>query len=163
MAMNEADTRANLIDPKLVAAGWGQIEHSFIRREVSITQGRIIGGGKRSSPVISDYVLEYKGHKLAAVEAKKESLSYTEGVRQAKDYANRLQCRIGYATNGHLIYQVDMLSGKEELVDHFLSPEALWQLTFAELDAQVPDYAAVWRERFAKIPFEVKGDWQPRY
>ena len=163
MAMNEADTRANLIDPKLVAAGWGQIEHSFIRREVNITQGRIIGGGKRSSPVISDYVLEYKGHKLAAVEAKKESLSYTEGVRQAKDYANRLQCRIGYATNGHLIYQVDMLSGKEELVDQFLSPEALWQLTFAELDAQVPDYAAVWRERFAKIPFEVKGDWQPRY
>lgn len=163
MAMNEADTRANLIDPKLVAAGWGQIEHSFIRREVNITQGRIIGGGKRSSPVISDYVLEYKGHKLAAVEAKKESLSYTEGVRQAKDYASRLQCRIGYATNGHLIYQVDMVSGKEELVEQFLSPEALWQLTFAELDAQVPDYAAVWRERFAKIPFEVKGDWQPRY
>ena len=94
MAMNEADTRANLIDPKLLAAGWGQIEHSFIRREVNITQGRIIGSGKRSSPVISDYVLEYKGHKLAAVEAKKESLSYTEGVRQAKDYANRLQCRI---------------------------------------------------------------------
>lgn len=163
MAMNEADTRANLIDPKLVATGWGQIEHSFIRREVNITQGRIIGAGKRSSPVISDYVLEYKGHKLAAVEAKKESLSYTEGVRQAKDYAKRLQCRIGYATNGHLIYQIDLLTGKEELVEQFLSPEALWQLTFAELDAQIPDYAAVWRERFSKIPFEVKGDWQPRY
>ena len=163
MAMNEADTRANLIDPKLVAAGWGQVEGSFIRREVNITQGRIIGGGKRSSPVISDYVLEYKGHKLAAVEAKKESLSYTEGVRQAKDYASRLQCRIGYATNGHLIYQIDMVSGKEELVDQFLSPEALWQLTFADLDTQTPDYTAVWRERFASIPFEVKGDWQPRY
>ena len=44
MAMNEADTRANLIDPKLVDAGWGQVELSFIRREVNITQGRIIGG-----------------------------------------------------------------------------------------------------------------------
>ena len=163
MAMNEADTRANLIDPKLVDAGWGQVELSFIRREVNITQGRIIGGGKRTSPVISDYVLEYKGHKLAAVEAKRENLSYTEGVRQAKDYAERLQCRIGYATNGRQIYQIDLLTGKEELVENFLSPEALWQLTFAELDAQVPDYAKVWRERFAKIPFEVKGDWQPRY
>ncbi|WVM92140.1 hypothetical protein ULG90_20900 [Halopseudomonas pachastrellae] len=43
------------------------------------------------------YVLRYNGHKLAAIEAKKESLSYTEGVRQAKDYAQRLQCRFGYA------------------------------------------------------------------
>jgi len=58
-----------------------------------------------------DYVLTYKGRKLAAVEAKKESLSYTEGVRQAKDYATRLQCRIAYATNGHEIYQIDMVTG----------------------------------------------------
>jgi len=63
---------------------WGQLEHSFIRREVSITQGRIIGGGKRLPALSSDYVLEYRGRKLAAIEAKKESLSYTEGVRQAK-------------------------------------------------------------------------------
>lgn len=163
MAMNEADTRANLIDPKLVAAGWGQTEHSFIRREVNITQGRIISGGKRNSPVISDYVLEYKGHKLAAIEAKKEALSYTEGVRQAKDYAQRLQCRIAYATNGHEIYQIDLQTGEEKLVEQFLTPEALWQLTFAELDTQTLDYTVVWRERFSEIPFEVKGDWQPRY
>ena len=122
---NEADTRADLIDPKLVATGWSMVEGSYIRREVNITQGRIITGGKRSKPVISDYVLEYRGRKLAAVEAKKESLSYTEGVRQAKDYAGRLQCRIGYATNGHDIYQIDMLTGKEELVDRFLSPDGI--------------------------------------
>jgi len=123
--MNEADTRANLIDPKLAAAGWGQVGDSVIRRE-EICPGRIISGGKRTKPVISDYVLIYKGRKLAAVEAKKESLSYTEGVRQAKDYASRLQCRIGYATNGHEIYQVDLFTGKEELVDQFLSPAELW-------------------------------------
>lgn len=163
MIMNEADTRANLVDPKLIQAGWGEVEYSFIRREVNITQGRIITGGKRASPLASDYVLEYKGHKLAAIEAKRERLSYTEGVRQAKDYATRLQCRIGYATNGHQIYQIDMVTGEEKLVEQFLSPEALWQLTFGEIDAQAPDYTAVWRERFSKIPFEVKGDWQPRY
>ncbi len=163
MDMNEADTRANLIDPKLVSAGWGQIEQSFIRREVNITQGRIISGDTRSSPVTSDYVLEYKGHKLAAVEAKRESLSYTEGVRQAKDYASRLQCRIAYAINGHHTYQIDTVTGKEQLVEQFLSPDALWQLTFAKLDANNLDYTAIWREQFSKIPFKVKGDWQPRY
>lgn len=164
MPRNEADTRADLIDPKLVAAGWGQVDDSFIRREVSITQGRIIGGGKRASALSSDYVLEYRGHKLAAIEAKKESLSYTEGVRQAKDYASRLQCRMGYATNGHEIYQIDTLTGKEVLVDAFPGPEALWQLTFGEQAGKAAgDVSGQWRERFAKIPFEVKGDWQPRY
>ena len=98
--MNEADTRANLIDPALKHAGWGAEEHSFIRREV-ICPGRILTGGKRGTSVDSDYVLVYHGKKLAVVEAKKEALSYTEGVRQAKDYAERLQCRIAYATNGH--------------------------------------------------------------
>lgn len=157
--MNEADTRAELVDPKLIAAGWGRVEESYIRREV-ICPGRILAGGKRTNPVSSDYVLRYKGRKLAVVEAKRESLSYTEGVRQAKDYASRLQCRIGYATNGHEIYQIDLVTGKEEIVEQFLGPAELWQLTY---DDAAPDYTGVWREAFAKIPFEVKGDWQPRY
>ncbi len=168
MSMNEADTRAELIDPKLVSAGWGQLDGSTIRREVNITLGRILAsggtGGQRSKPVISDYVLEYRGRKLAAVEAKKESLSYTEGVRQAKDYAGRLQCRIGYATNGHEIYQIDMLTGKGELVEQFLSPAELWQLSYdGENGKPAPDFTTAWREAFATIPFELKGDWQPRY
>lgn len=166
MSRNEADTRADLIDPKLVEAGWGKVDGSYIRREVSITNGRIIGGGKRASSLSSDYVLEYKGRKLAAVEAKKESLSYTEGVRQAKDYAQRLQCRIGYATNGHEIYQIDRVTLEEGLVNCFLSPEELWQLTFGSTEGgseAEPDFTPIWRERFAQIPFETKGDWQPRY
>jgi type I restriction enzyme R subunit len=163
---NEADTRADLIDPKLIEVGWGQVENSFIRRE-EICPGRIIGGGKRTKPVFCDYVLRYKGRKLAAVEAKKEALSYTEGVRQAKDYAKRLQCRFGYATNGHEIYQIDLVSGEEKLVEAFLSPDDIWQLTFDTShrpDAEIEhDFTAIWRERFADIPFETKGDWQPRY
>jgi type I restriction enzyme R subunit len=116
MSRNEADTRADLIDPKLQHHGWGVVERSYIRREV-ICPGRIITGGKRGTPVSSDYVLIYQGRKLAVVEAKKEGLSYTEGVRQAKDYATRLQCRIAYSTNGHDIYQIDMLTGEASLVD----------------------------------------------
>ena len=160
MARNEADTRGDLIDPKLVACGWTQVEGSYIRREV-ICPGRIITGGKRTNKVPCDYVLTYKGRKLAAVEAKKEGLSYTEGVRQAKDYAERLQCRIAYATNGHEIYQIDMQTGEEGLVEAYLSPDALWALTFEKAEK---DFTRTWRERFAAVPFEDKGGtFYPRY
>lgn len=101
---NEADTRAELIDPKLKAAGWSVIEGSFIRREV-ICPGRILTGGKRGAQVASDYVL----------------------------------------------------------VDDYLSPQALWALTFKAQDKQLPDFKRIWRDRFSAIPFECKGDWAPRY
>jgi len=157
--MNEADTRATLIDPKLMSAGWGKVDASYIRREL-ICPGQIIAGGKRTNKVPCDYVLVYKGRKLAAVEAKKEALPYSEGVRQAKDYAQRLQCRMAYATNGHNIYQIDMLTGVEQLVDDYLSPDALWALTFEKPEAS---FTTVWRHTFSNIPFETKGDWAPRY
>ena len=70
MSRNEADTRADLIDPKLKQNGWGEVEGSYIRREV-ICPGRIMTGGKRGTQVSSDYVLVYQGRKLAVVEAKK--------------------------------------------------------------------------------------------
>ena len=38
--MNEAETRAELIDPALKAAGWGVVEGSRVRRE-KITLGRL--------------------------------------------------------------------------------------------------------------------------
>jgi len=160
MKMNEADTRANLIDPKLSLNGWGEVENSLVRREV-ICPGRILSGSKRGTPLSSDYVLIYKNRKLAAVEAKKEGLSYTEGVRQAKDYAERLQCRMAYATNGHDIYQIDMITGEEKLVDDYLSPDELWALAYGESE---PEKIKGWRQRFSEIPFETKsGSWQPRY
>lgn len=163
MSMNEADTRANFIDPKLAEAGWSKVEGSYIRREL-ICPGQIIAGGKRTNKVPCDYVLIYKGRKLAAVEAKKESLTYSEGVRQAKDYAQRLQCRFGYATNGHDIYQIDMRTGVERLVDDYLSPQAMWDLTFEQQGDQPEEsFTTVWRDAFSSIPFEAKGDWAPRY
>lgn len=160
---NETETRVDLIDPKLSLVGWGNVEGSIVRREYSITQGRIMDGGKRAAVLSADYVLEFRGRKLAVVDAKRESLSYTEGVRQAADYAQRLQCRITYATNGHDIYQMDLLTGEQRLVDEFLSPDALWQLSFDPATGVAePDFAPVWRQRFAQISFESKGDWTPR-
>jgi type I restriction enzyme R subunit len=96
--MNEAETRAELIDPALKAAGWGIIEGSRIRREV-IAPGRLIGNGKRAQSDIADYVLVYRGEKLAVIEAKKRDLPDTEGLGQAKKYAEKLQTRFAYSTN----------------------------------------------------------------
>ncbi len=55
--MNEAETRAEHIDPALEAAGWGVVEGSRISREYHITQGRLEGHGRRAKAEIADYVL----------------------------------------------------------------------------------------------------------
>ena len=94
--MNEAETRAELIDPALKAAGWGVVEASRVRREV-ITLGRLQGAGVRSAQDIADYVLTYRNHKLAVIEAKRRDLPDTEGLGQAKKYAAKLQTRFAYA------------------------------------------------------------------
>lgn len=153
--MNEAETRAELIDPALNAAGWGVVDGSRVRREV-ITLGRLQGAGKRSSQDIADYVLFYRGQKLAVIEAKRRNLPDTEGVAQAKKYATSLQCRFAYSTNGAGVYRIDMETGHEGYVDRYPTPEELWDETYA-----VPN---LWRNRFGAIPFEDKGgQWQARY
>ena len=68
--MNEAETRAEHIDPALAAAGWGVVEGSRVRREYPITLGRLEGHGRRGKPLTADYVLIYRNTKLAVVEAK---------------------------------------------------------------------------------------------
>ena len=62
--MNEAETRAELIDPALKAAGWGVLEGSRVMRECQITQGRLQGAGQKTKPEIADYVLVYQNRKL---------------------------------------------------------------------------------------------------
>ena len=154
--MNEAETRAELIDPLLAAAGWGVVAGSRIRREYPITLGRLEGAGKRGTALAADYVLEYRNTKLAVVEAKSVLRELTEGVGQAKDYAGKLSIRFGYATNGKGVYCVDMQTGVEGELPAFPGPEALWHATFAVEN--------VWRNRLAAIPFEDKGGYfQGRY
>ncbi len=151
--MNEAETRAEHIDPALRAAGWGVVEGSRVRREYQIAPGRIEGLGRPSRPVIADYVLEYRNTKLGVVEAKAWDEPMTGGLGQAKDYAGKLALRYAYATNGQGIYQVDMQTAVEGTVDAYPSPDDLWNRTFAEVNA--------WRDRFAAVPFEDKSGSHP--
>jgi type I restriction enzyme R subunit len=162
--MNEAQTKHDLIEPALRAAGWGIVENSRLRLEFPITQGRLIGQNRRAKPLFADYVLEYKNRRIGIVEAKKRDLYYTDGVGQAKDYAERLNIRFTYSTNGLKIYGIDMEEATEGDVGKFPSPDELWEMTFpAPINAIQTDKAA-WRERLFSVPFEDRsGTWQPRY
>ena len=161
--MNETETRAELIDPVLRAAGWGVVEGSRIRMEFPINKGRLIGHGQRSKPDKADYVLQYKNRNLAVIEAKARDKYYTEGVGQAKDYAGKLQVRFTYSTNGLKIYKIDMTEGQEGDVTSYPSPDELWEMTFGEQNKLQP-LSAVWRDKLLSVPFEDRGGtWQPRY
>ena len=151
--MNEAETRAEHIDPALKEAGWGIVEGTKILREHSLTLGRIEGHGRRAKPLIADYVLVYRNRKLAVIEAKAWDKPLTEGVAQAKNYAGKMAARFAYSTNGQGIYGIDMKTGKEGEVASYPTPEDLWNQTFAE--------ANQWRDLFSDVPFEDKGGSHP--
>src|SRR5512141_1438926 len=98
--MNEAETRAEHIDPALKAAGWGVVDGSRIRREYRITLGRNEGHGRRGKADIADYLLVYRNTTLAVIEAKAWDERLTLGVGQAKSYAGKLAVRFAYSANG---------------------------------------------------------------
>ncbi|CAN5516942.1 DEAD/DEAH box helicase family protein [soil metagenome] len=157
--MNEAETRAEHIDPALTAAGWGVVEGSRIRREYLIAPGRIEGQGRRGKQLCADYVLEYRNTKLAVVEAKAWDCPLTLGVAQATDYAGKLAVRFTYSTNGQGIYEIDMspppgmASLRSGEIPSYPTPDELWNRTFALQNE--------WRDRFADVAYEDKGGSHP--
>ncbi len=149
--MNESETRAELIDPKLKENGWDGKTNPDVKvhREYIISMGKIKASGGRNKPVIADYVLNYKGRKLAVVEAKSDECEVGEGVAQAKDYALKLQIDDTYAANGREIYHIDMDAANEGLVDNFHSPEQLWNKAFPVQNQ--------WQDDFNEAPYETRG------
>lgn len=148
MSLNEADTRAQYIDPALERAGWSG--HT-VRRELQITAGRILGGGKKAAPLKADYFLQFEGKRLAVVEAKRFDANYTEGHAQAVEYATKLGLPFAFATNGRQIRFIDMRTGKESDLSEYPSPK--------ELAGLLDDSSNVWLSKFEKFPYENKyGD-----
>jgi len=132
------------------------VEGSRIAREEHITDGCIQANGRRGRGEVADYVLVYRGHKLAVIEAKARDKPVTEGLGQAKQYAAKLSARFAIATNGVGIYRCDMKTGAASHLDRYPTPQEMWDAAFAEANA--------WRERFAAVPFEEKGGaWSVRY
>ncbi|MEP4194612.1 MAG: DEAD/DEAH box helicase family protein [Aliishimia sp.] len=155
----EADTRAMRIDPDLAANDWegpSKTDGARVSREEMLWPGRIMSGGQTNAPKPADYVLRMNGHVMAVMEAKKASLSYTDGRSQAYDYATRIGARFAYCTNGLRYHEIDMHTGAEQEVDAVPPPSELWDRCYPTGNA--------WRDRFGQIAFETDGGkWQPRY
>ena len=129
--MNEAETRAEHIDPALKAAGWGVVEGSRILREHAITQGRLQGGGKRARAEIADYVLVYRNTKLAVVEAKDNRQAVGAGMPQAIRYGELLDVPFCFSSNGDGFVFRDATLDEGVLertltLEEFPSPAELW-------------------------------------
>lgn len=151
--MNESQTEFELIEPKLKESGWGVVEGSKILKQFKINLGRIQTGNRRASPLKADYILSYKGRKLAVIEAKSDDHEPTEGVAQAKNYALKLNLETAYATNGKQIYEICMVTGKEWYPERFPTPQELWNKTFKQENN--------WKDLFHEVPRG--GIYEPRF
>ncbi len=124
--LNEADTRAKLIDPKLLNCGWTEDK---IKRDVPITPGKIVDeNGKRQKGKKPDYILYYNSSTpIAVVEAKDESKSALHGMGQAKNYAQMLGVFFAYSSNGHGIEEFSFIDNAQKTLDSFPTPEELYK------------------------------------
>jgi type I restriction enzyme R subunit len=126
--VTEADTCRKYVLPKLYAAGWTDDQ---INEQRTFTDGRIMVAGTkvwRRTQKRADYLLRYRPSlMLAVVEAKASHKNPGDGLQQAKEYAQSLDLKFAYATNGHGIVEHDFLTGQEASLEAFPSPDELWK------------------------------------
>lgn len=134
MSLNEADTRAQLIDPKLNNAGWTRSQvtrEQYYQIDWNYTAGKIVLRGskaERQSPRRVDYLLRYtNSFPIAVVEAKEESKPAVSGLEQVKNYAHDLGLAFAYTTNGREIIEWDAFTDSTRNLDAFPSPDELWK------------------------------------
>lgn len=102
----------------------------MISQEKTITNGKVMIVGdkiRRRRPKRVDYLLRHEsGKPLAVVEAKAAYKDPGDGLQQAKDYAELLDLKFTYSTNGHSIIEHDYTNGVEKELQGFPSPSELW-------------------------------------
>ena len=166
--MDESTTRRKKIDPLLYGVGWEQVPESEILTEQSayeIAPGHVSALPQNRHPKKADYVLEYRGKKLAIIEAKSDEKPVSAGVEQAKQYAEMMHIRFTYSCNGDEIWAIDMgvrnakgeyiVPSKEGPVEKFPSPQELWLMTYPDVNP--------WRDKFNLCALNRGGGRSPRY
>jgi type I restriction enzyme, R subunit len=164
--LNEADTRAKLLDPAIHARGWTE---DLIKREQSARPIEILAGrARRYGHGRVDYLLCVRvlgpaSVPLALIEAKDESKHPGFGLDQGKQYAaaGRLSVPFVFSSNGHLFVEFDATTGLTTAarpLAEFPTPEDLlgrWQAaTGVDLAAAV--------SRPLGVPYK-RGGFEPRY
>lgn len=156
MPLNEADTRALLIEPMLNRAGWTR---SRVTREYyycpdwQYTPGRVVlrgGRAQREKPRVMDYLLRYTdGFPIAVVEAKAEGLPANAGLEQAIRYARENNLMFAYATNGHDIIEWDGFTNITREIQAFPSPDELWERWKLNTGIREPPLVGELRPRYS--------------
>jgi type I restriction enzyme R subunit len=125
--ITEADTCRKYVLPKLYAAGWTDDQ---IYEQKTFTNGKVqvIGNVvRRRKQKRTDYLLKYdQDIMIAVVEAKSTYRKSGDGLQQAMEYANILDIKFAYSTNGKAIIEHDFTTGKETELNFFPSPSDLW-------------------------------------
>ena len=128
--LSEEDIKAQYITPAIEKAGWDIKKQ--VRFEYAFTAGRIILRGSvtsRGKKKRVDYLLFYKPNiPLAVIEAKDNNHTPGAGLQQAISYADTLDIKYVYSSNGDEFVEQNLISGEVRSVplDAFPSPDELY-------------------------------------
>lgn len=161
--MNEAETRIRNIDPMLKESGWSDSNNPDVpsfTREHYFTDGKIQGEGIRGKARRADYLLYYRQphFPIAVVEAKADYKRPSDGLQQAKTYAQMLGLKFTYSTNGKLIVEFDFIRGEESTFYKMPEPSELWQRL-----KEHEGFTSQQEEDLILSPFDLTGGKTPRY
>jgi type I restriction enzyme, R subunit len=137
MTLNEAQTRATLIDPQLRAADWKLNDRSQVKFEVPVD-------GYDAAPWngVTDYCLyDSSGNVLCVVEAKRCSRSPREADEQLRHYVTEIAKKqpyapFGFMANGHDTWFWEVGLANPRLVAGFFTPADLERLKFLRQNRQ---------------------------
>ena len=132
--LTEEDTKVRYITPALRKSGWSMnyllMEYSLKADRYKIVPGENraekVKASKRNNP---DYILcRYTNMPLAVLEAKRLGMSDSEGIDQAKTYAQTLDLPFAYSSSGTGFIEYDFSTGTQRALtlDQFPSPDELW-------------------------------------
>jgi type I restriction enzyme R subunit len=131
MGLNEAQTRALLINPQLLAAAWKLDDHTQVRFEVPVE-------GYDPTPWngFTDFCLyDGSGYVLAIVEAKRTARNPREGEEQLRHYVTEIANKqafepFGFMSNGLNTYFWEVGLAHPRMVAGFFTPDDLQRLRF---------------------------------
>ncbi len=128
--LSEEDIKAQYITPAIEKAGWDikkqvRFEYAFTAGRI-ILRGNVTGRGKKKR---ADYLLFYKPNiPLAIIEAKDNNHTPGAGLQQAIGYADTLDIKYVYSSNGDEFVEQNLITGEVRNVplDAFPSPDELY-------------------------------------
>lgn len=159
--LSEEDIKARYITPAVEQSGWDKKQ---IRYEYAFTAGRIILRGnitKRGKKKFTDYLLFYKPNlPLAIIEAKDNNHPVGAGLQQAIEYAEALDVKFVYSSNGDGFVEQDLITGdiRNLSLDEFPSPDELYHRYVNEMN-----FSKTGEKALLEPYYWVPGYKTPRY